>query len=392
MTQNQAWTGGRLVEQCPNGVQVWQLTAGEGEHSNIYCELPYCSRDAGTIVVERDCATPVDGNTFEFVLIRLGSWNQEVLDVGYEGGIRATAVTADGMFYYLKRQPDGAMHLMCADLGSGQTQPVHRLRYDKRIHTLGTVSPGARHFALGVGLDHEYKDFGILLIDLHSHDETIIDTDPYIWNAHPQFEPGQGEQLMIQHNRGGFFAADGTIACSTGPEGATLYLLNAANGKRTELRVGKPYTTAITGHESWIGTSGDIVLSVAGGGDYGPEAKGNLLTVRAHTDAQPLTAGYRAGHVGVSRCGDLFSIDDYRPPYRVVIGSVHTGATAVVCEAKTAPTRSQRTHPHPYITPDRQWVIFNSNRGGNAQVYAARLTEELVDSVAGQPESRRRLG
>ena len=384
-TQNHAENRGRLVEQCPNGVELWQATAGELEHSNIYCELPYCSRDAGTIVVERDCVAPVDGNTFEFVLVRLGSWEQEVLDAGYEGGIRATAVTTDGMFYYLKRVSGGAMHLMRADIGSSRTEPVHHLRYDGRIHTLGTVSPGARHFALGVGLDDEYEEFGILLIDLQSHDESIIDTDPYIWNAHPQFEPGRGEQIMIQHNRGGFFGADGTIARGTGPEGATLYLLNVSDGKRTELRVGKPYTTAITGHESWIGASEDILLSVAGAGAYAPEADGNLLTVRAQADARPLTAGYRAGHVGVSRCSDLFSIDDYRPPYRVVIGSTRTGASTVVCEAKTAPTRSQRTHPHPYITPDRKWVVFNSNLSGTAQVYAARLTEELVHSVAPSP-------
>jgi hypothetical protein len=88
--------------------------------------------------------------------------------------------------------------------------------------------------------------------------------------------------------------------------------------------------------------------------------------------------GYRFAHVGVSRCGRLFSCDDFQGAYKAVIGSNQTGKTAVVCETKSSPTRSQSTHPHPYLTPDLKWVIFNSNRSGFPHVHAASVPDGMV--------------
>jgi len=86
-------------------------------------------------------------------------------------------------------------------------------------------------------------------------------------------------------------------------------------------------------------------------------------------------------HVGVSRCGRLFSCDDWQGAFKLVIGSNATGETAVVCESKSSPARSQNTHPHPYLTPDLKWVIFNSNRSGFPHVYAASVPEGMVEGL-----------
>jgi hypothetical protein len=72
---------------------------------------------------------------------------------------------------------------------------------------------------------------------------------------------------------------------------------------------------------------------------------------------------------------------DWRPPYRIVIGSNKTGKTAVVCESKTVPSGSQSTHPHPYLTPDLKWVIFNSSRTGFSHIYAARIPDAMVEDL-----------
>ncbi len=116
---------------------------------------------------------------------------------------------------------------------------------------------------------------------------------------------------MIQHNRGGKYSADGKRERLVGPEGATLYLLSVPEGKRTELQVGTPFTTACTGHEAWIGDTQEILLTVSARDDYAPE-RGNLLGVRAGQPARVVAKGYRFAHVGVSRCGRLFSCDDFQ--------------------------------------------------------------------------------
>jgi hypothetical protein len=146
------------------------------------------------------------------------------------------------------------------------------------------------------------------------------------------------------------------------------------------LPVGKPHTTPCTGHEAWIGRSGEVLFSVSASGEYRPE-KGNLLAVRPDGTVRRVARGYRFNHVGVSRCGRLFSADDWQTPFRLIIGSTATGRTAVACEAKTKPTRSQNTHPHPYLTPDLKWLIFNSNRTGWPHIYAARLPDDMVQEL-----------
>ena len=106
----------------------------------------------------------------------------------------------------------------------------------------------------------------------------MIDRDPHIFNPHPQFEPGQGKRLMIQHDRNRTVGPGGKTPI-TSPDGATLYLLSVPDGKREPLRIGRPCTTSCTGHEAWIGTTGEMLLSVVASGDFVP-AKGSLFDRR----------------------------------------------------------------------------------------------------------------
>ncbi|MCK4294480.1 MAG: hypothetical protein KAY65_14875, partial [Planctomycetes bacterium] len=239
----------------------------------------------------------------------------------------------------------------------------------------------ARYYACGKRLGNDYQMFGVLLVDLQNGTETIIDRDPFILNPHPQFEPGQGRVLMIQHNRGGKYTPEGKRIRLVGPEGATLYLLSVPEGKRTKLQVGKPHTTPVTGHEAWIGKTKEVLLTVSAREDYAPP-KGNLLAVRAGSAARVVAKGYRFNHVGVSRCGRFFCCDDWQEPYKLVLGSIRTGKTAVVCESKTSPGRAQNTHPHAYLTPDLKWVIFNSNRSGFPHIHAASVPEGTIERLS----------
>jgi hypothetical protein len=290
------------------------------------------------------------------------------------------AISPTGMFYYLKRDDNGTVNLMRADLSKQKPETVCRLEGTERFKSLGTVTTDGRLYACGVGRDDQYKMFGVQLVALPDGSRKIIDRDPFILNPHPQFEPSEGRQLMIQHNRGGSYKPDGTLERLVGPEGATLYLLSVADGKRTELQVGKPYTTPATGHEAWIGASKEILLTVSASGDFAAE-KGNLLAVAAGRPAHAVAKGYRFGHVGVSRCGRFFSCDDVQGPCKVVIGSIRTGKTAVVCEARTSMGKAQNTHAHPYLTPDLKWVIFNSDRSGFPHVHAASVPEGMIEGL-----------
>ncbi len=176
------------------------------------------------------------------------------------------------------------------------------------------------------------------------------------------------------------FSPDGELQQLVGPEGATLYLLSLFDHQRTNLQVGTPYTTAVTGHQVWIGETREILLTVMARDDYSLE-KGNLLAVRADETARVVARGYKFNHVNVSRCGRFFCCDDWQQDCKIVIGSVRTGRTAVVCESKTSRSRSQNTHAHAYLTPDLKWVIFNSDRNGFPHVYAASVPSKIIQDI-----------
>ena len=102
---------------------------------------------------------------------------------------------------------------------------------------------------------------------------------------------------------------------------------------------------------------------------------------RAGNPARVVARGFVFNHVGVSRCGRIFSGDDWQPPFRIVLGSTRVERAAVVCESKTQPTDGHNSHAHPYVTPDLKWVIFNSNRSGQPHIHAARIPDELMATL-----------
>ena len=365
------------VEEQPTGSEIWQVTTGEFGQSNIYCETPYCSKDSRYFVYVRKNPR-LTGNRYEFMVVELGTWKQERLDAAI--GASGCAIRPDGVFYYLKRSADGRLDLMHADLSEGKPEKVYELQ-DGPWRSLGTVSSDGRYYVRSKTLDDTYSMFGVVLFDLEKGTETIIDRDPFSLNAHPQIEPGQGKCVMIQHNRGGKYTPDGKRMRLVGPEGATLYLVSIPGGKRTELQVGKPFTTPATGHEAWIGHTREILLTVSGRGDYAAE-KGNLLGVRAGSPARVVAKGYRFAHVGTSRCGRFFCCDDFQGNCKLVIGSNRSGKMAVVCDSKASMRHGQPSHPHAYLTPDLKWVIFQSDCSGVSHIHAASVPEGMIGELA----------
>jgi len=371
------------VERLPPGVEVHQVTSAPFEQSNIYCEDCYCSADSRYFVYERKNFA-LTSNRTELITVEMGTWKQHRLDVGADIGegsdIWGPAISRRGVFYYWKHRRN-ALDLVRADLAVGQPQTVYSRPAARPILSLGTVSADDRYFAGGIRLNDRWESFGILLIDLQKGAESIIDRDRYLLSPHPHFDPGQGSRLLIQHNRGGRFTPDGTIQRLVGPEGATIYLLGL-DGTRTPLRVGTPYTTPCTGHETWIGTTGEVLFTVEPSNGFAAE-KGNLLAVRPRTSARVVAHGYRFNHVGMSVCGKFFSADHSASGYPIVIGSMRTGKAGVLCVSQTQMGNRYHTHTHPYMTPDLKWVIFNSNRSGQTHIYAARVPEQWLSQLEG---------
>jgi hypothetical protein len=163
--------------------------------------------------------------------------------------------------------------------------------------------------------------------------------------------------------------------------GPTLFSLAADGSDRRDFPIGAPITPWITGHTCWAGDSGHILGTLFKPYDDG-QRRGTVLEL-SHDWPTPrvlFDTEYCWNHVSASRCGRYFVVDSYElPGVPILLGSVRTGKTQVLCNSGTSGGGGQHTHAHPYITSDNRYVVFVSDRTGLAQTYIASIPEELLD-------------
>jgi len=124
------------------GSDIWQVTTEEFRQSNIYCEIPYCSGDSRHFIYERYNPERTDKNKTELMAVELGTWKQHRLDAAY--GITGSAISDDGVFYYLKRTDGETLDLMRADLPNGTPEKIYHIEGERSLISFGTVSADTR--------------------------------------------------------------------------------------------------------------------------------------------------------------------------------------------------------------------------------------------------------
>jgi len=371
-----------MVEELANGVRVYQCTDEEADKSNIYCEYPWCPPDSHCFVYARYAPERAPNST-QFVACEFGTWEKRPVGLGNGG-----CTMSGGRFYYTRVEEDGGYQLLCHDLESWESRRIDLPEGVPRSSSLA-ISKDERYLAFSRSLSFGPQLFGVGVADLHAGRCEIIHEDPYVCNPHLQFEPVRGRQLLVQHNRGCVFTPEGRMELLCGKEGCTLFLLDVPGGQVTRLQVGPPYTASLSGHETWLGQTGGIIatLNYAEDYDYG---KGRIVTVQPGQPAREVCVPWELNHLGVEPSGRILAGDAYRPD-EIIIGSPQTDRAVVVCSSRATYNRGRRrtgrpglvydSHPHAYISPDRQWVVFNSDRTGIQQVYAARIPAEMIAAL-----------
>jgi len=82
-------------------------------------------------------------------------------------------------------------------------------------------------------------------------------------------------------------------------------------------------------------------------------------------------------HISASPDGRFFVVDD-NVTGRLYLGCLATRRVLPFCDMNTSSGSPQYTHTHPYITPGNKRVIFNSDRTGIPQMYAAEIPEAFL--------------
>ncbi|MDP6354188.1 MAG: hypothetical protein QF473_03740 [Planctomycetota bacterium] len=276
-----------------------------------------------------------------------------------------------GTIYFVRQVTSASRHLACLNLVSLEMQDVFEFG-DCPAPTICSISPDGKTFVAGIPVRDDI--YGLYRIDLPTGEWEVFHEHKDILNPHVQIEPSEGEDILVQWNRGGRKDEHGNIINLVGEEGASLYVIDKNGGNIRYLPVGKPHTAGVTGHECWIGNTKSILLTT---GD--PAPAGRLFTVSPGDEkAKLICRGFGFNHISASVDGRFFAGDWGT---RVYIGSFKTGHVRYLCDTRGRVGGPQYSHPHPYMTPGNKYVIFNSNETGVAQVYSAEIPDGFLDSL-----------
>jgi hypothetical protein len=245
-----------------------------------------------------------------------------------------------------------------------------------------TISPDERTFVSSTHLHDNV--YALYKVDLARGTWEFFHEEKDISNTHVQFEPVHGRDLLVQQNRGAVIRPQGGYEKLTGDEGATLYVVDIDGKNQRFLPVGKPLTGAVDGHQCWIGRTGKVLAVVEDPLEIG----GQCIMTPGDTKARRIMPGFAFIHVSVSSDGRLVAADHGGNHY-VYLGSLETGKVVHLCDAAATRGGPHYTQEEPYVTPDNRHVIFNSNRTGIAQLYAAEIPEHVKAYLQQETEVRR---
>ena len=350
------------------GVGLYQLTSAARISHNIYCEERYTSTDGRRIAFLRGAG---DGPEELWVF---DADNDSVTRVSESiHGFQTSNLFSDALFY-VRPRGESSRVLMRLDLATFEHDEICDLSESPRgRYLVCTVSPDERYF---VGAMRVKPDvWGLYRVELKSGAWGVFHEHKDICNPHPQFEPSRGRDILIQHNRGTCVDEQENFVRLVGEEGATLYVIDADGGNLRRLPVGKPHTGPVTGHECWVGRTGQIIFTTDG-----PNRNSIMLVKPGDERARMLCAGLHFNHISASSDGRYWVSDDFRNG-RLYVGSVETGRMLPLCDTSATCGHPQYSHTHAYMTPGNRRVIFNSDTSGLAQVWSADVPPEFLAAL-----------
>jgi hypothetical protein len=373
-----------LREENPSGAIVRQLTSAPAITHDLYHEQPPCSADGNRLALFRtafgDPAAPGDLMVYDIEGKRITCLARDVYGIG--SGIHALATSAWSGHIYALQQHGNHRVLLHLDLNEMTCEELFDWA-DFPGDGPATISPD-RRWALAAGrLDLD--NFGVFRIDLQSGRGDWIHVSPHLVNPHLQYRLHGETRILVQENRGCRADEAGNILCLYDERGVGLYSIDCDGNDRRDFPVGPPWTPGTTGHECWIGDSDRVLVTLVAPYDDG-ERCGNIVEARAGWEKPRVVFDSPRiwNHIAASRCGKYFVADTHEEEnIPIIIGSIATGKTRVLCAAQTSAGYPQYTHSHPYLTSDNRFVVFNSDRTGLAQVYCASVPDGFLASLDG---------
>lgn len=384
------WAGEGADQGCDpdSGAAIRRLTSGPMMNHLFYCEQPYTSPDGRRVAVVRS----IDFSFSDSFTLLIAE-PDTLRSVRIERSIpQQIAHHAWGEWLYYGTHGGGIRRVSFVTLAKEPVLPDGTFMPDREY--LASITPDNRTIFienLRPGVDS--PDRQIVALDTRTGARRVIFVDPNNVNGHTQCEPTEGRWLAMQL----------IVPRENQTVGVPVHVMGIDGSNIRRLPLGGVHTAESSGHMSWIPGAGRIACALMCDREnrrHDPRhPQGNLAVVGPGDTAPRIFAAPEHGfwHVSASRCGRYFVADDFmdfkddffgrsgtQGPVRIVIGAFATGKYRVLlrdCKMQGIAS-SSRWEPDPYLTADNRYVMFNASPLGTNQVFAARLPEGFLESLA----------
>jgi hypothetical protein len=352
---------------------IRQLTNSTLLSWGSYCEQIYSSTDGKRIAFMR--RPPGDTTPIDVWVADLET--DEIARVGPSAiNLMASTPLMDSI-YYLRPGTQGRPILVRFDLRTLDLDDVFAFPDNLRPGT-PAVSTDEHWFVSNQRL-HDTV-FALYRIDLRTSRWEFFHEEKDICNTHAQFEPVHGRDILIQQNRG-VILDDGSRALRlAGEEGCTLYVIDIDGRNQRFLPIGLPHTPPADGHQCWIGSTGQVLAAVTDTRLNG----GTRIVTPGDLKARTIFPGFAFVHVSASADG-RYIVADAGGQRFVYLGSLETGRMLRFCNAPCSRSGGHETWEEPYMVPGNRHIIFNSERSGHAELYAATVPDHAMAYLNAPP-------
>jgi hypothetical protein len=136
------------------------------------------------------------------------------------------------------------------------------------------------------------------------------------------------------------------------------------------------FTRNVFAHSSWLGGTGKVqgcalfpICAI-------------LVASCGQRDPEPLVEGPYFWHSSATLDGEWIVADTNWPDEGLQLVNVRTRRFRTLCYPLASEGHPQWTHPHPTFSPDGKLALFGSDRTGIAQLYLAKVPDEMREDLS----------
>ena len=345
---------------------IRQLTDSALLSWGIYCEQIYASTDGRRVAFMR--REPDNHDRQDLWIADLESY--EIARVGPAAQYLIASTPLMDSVYYVRPTGESERVLARLNLRTLELDDVFPFT-DCPVGGTPAVSTDERWFVSHKRLHDNV--YGLCRVDLKASRWEFFHEEKDICNTHLQFEPAEGQDLLVQQNRGCVIDAQERAVKLAGEQGVALYVIGIDGRNQRFLPLGAPWTGPVDGHQCWIGRSKRVLAAVGEELVIG----GTCMVTPGDSTPERIMPGFCFVHVCASADGRFLAADHGGQRY-VYIGSLQTGKVVHLCESPCTRSGGHETWEEPYIVPGNRHVVFNSERTGHAELYAAGVPAHVM--------------